>query len=730
MNAVDFDHFPSRLHAVVWRNWNIVEAECIGRALGCDAQAINAIAASMGLPPARPIAADFKKQIYITIIRRNWHLLPIDQLLVLLDMRADEFEFSLKEDDFLFYKLGGFKPECPRIVYSPPDDASIARCNEIKRIVREHFGEAMDAPGEPRFQFIHDLSRAVHMPPQTRDNSDCALRVVYSYFGVFGDPLSDETPDPYPGGLLARLADKGANCIWLHVVLNQLAPGGADFPEFGGHSADRLANLRHLVERASQYGIQVYLYINEPRAMPPGFFEHRAEMAGVREGELVALCTSNKTVINWVRNALAYVFGHVAGLGGVFTITASENLTNCASHGNHQACPRCSLREYADIIADINLAIADGVSAGDPNAKVIVWDWGWHGHGDAPDIIAKLPKSAWLMSVSEWAKPIARGGVEAVVGEYSMSVVGPGPRATRHWALAQAAGLKTVAKAQLNNSWELSAVPWLPVCDLVAQHAANLAQADVDGIMLSWSLGGYPSPNFEIAQAFSENPHAEIEGVLNALAIRRYGAEASALVRKAWTAFSSALEQFPYDCNVLYYAPQQFGPANLLFAKPTGYSATMVCFPYDDLSGWRGGYPQDVFISQFEKVAEGWRDGLGWFEQAVGAANPENRDTALADMRIAKAAYLHFASVANQSRFIIGRDQLLAEDLPAVQRAHLQTEIRTVLDSEIGLAKELFEITQQDSRVGFEASNQYYYLPLDLVEKVINCEHTNQKLSR
>jgi len=29
----------------------------------------------------------------------------------------------------------------------------------------------------------------------------------------------------------------------------------------------------------------------------------------------------------------------------------------------------------------------------------------------------------------------------------------------------------------------------------------------------------------------------------------------------------------------------------------------------------------------------------------------------------------------------------------------------------------------QDSRIGFEASNQYFYLPLDLVEKVVNCQY-------
>lgn len=43
------------------------------------------------------------------------------------------------------------------------------------------------------------------------------------------------------------------------------------------------------------------------------------------------------------------------------------------------------------------------------------------------------------------------------------------------------------------------------------------------------------------------------------------------------------------------------------------------------------------------------------------------------------------------------------------------------LESEIALARELFTLTQQDARIGFEPSCQYFYLPLDLVEKVVNC---------
>ena len=125
-------------------------------------------------------------------------------------------------------------------------------------------------------------------------------------------------------------------------------------------------------------------------------------MAGVREGDFTAMCTSSPAVRQWLSDALAHVFREVPDLAGVFTITASEGLTNCASHGNWKSCPHCQNRSDADIIAEVNATIEQGVHRGNPKANVLVWDWGWRDHGDAPDIIARLPKSAWLMSVSEW----------------------------------------------------------------------------------------------------------------------------------------------------------------------------------------------------------------------------------------------------------------------------------------------------------------------------------------
>lgn len=246
--AIVFDHFPNRMFAFVWRNWNLVQPERMAKTIQCDVKDIFAIAASMGLPAASPVSEAFKKHSYITVLRRNWHLLPYDKLLTLLDMSSQSLEFALKEDDFLFHKFGNLKPACLPLAYSHPGEKAWARAREIK----------------------------------------------------------------------------------------------------------------------------------------------------------------------------------------------------------------------------------------------------------------------------------------------------------------------------------LSAVPWIPALDLVTEHAANLAKVDTDGFMLSWTLGGYPSPNLEVVQRFNDNPDADPDAVLQAVAVGRYGEKAAPFVRSAWTSFSSAFEEFPYDIRTLYSGPQQYGPANLCMQNQQG----------------------------------------------------------------------------------------------------------------------------------------------------------------
>lgn len=134
-----------------------------------------------------------------------------------------------------------------------------------------------------------------------------------------------------------------------------------------------------------------------------------------------------------------------------------------------------------------------GMRRGDPKAEAIIYKWAWPTE-EEEEIISRLPvESCRLLAVSENAMKICRGGVEVKEFDYSISIVGPGEDAKRAWGFAKKRGIPAVAKVQAANSWEMSSFPYVPAMDLVAQHASNLANEGVSGVMLSWSLGGYPS---------------------------------------------------------------------------------------------------------------------------------------------------------------------------------------------------------------------------------------------
>ena len=572
------------------------------------------------------------------------------------------------------------------------------------------------------FAFVSELSKK---RPNSRDTSQqkksiFSPRFCYSYFALYGDPLLEKESDPYPEHFLARLADAGVNGVWLQAVLYKLSPFPWD-TKLSARYEERLKNLRTLVARARRHGIGVYLYLNEPRAMPLSFFETRPELKGVVEGDHATICTSVPEVQKYLGDAVASICRAVPDLAGFFTISASENLTNCWSHHGGGSCPRCQKRAPGEVIAELHTVLQDGIRKSGSGAQLIAWDWGW-ADGWVEEIINRLPAEVALMSVSEWSIPIERGGIKNVVGEYSISTIGPGPRATKHWGLARKRGLKTLAKIQAGNTWELSATPYIPAVENVARQAANLRGAHVDGLMLGWTLGGYPSPNLEVVSEIGQSADITPLQAMENVARRRFGSELAPAVVKAWREFSVAFSEFPYGGGI-YTAPLQAGPSNLLWEKPTGYAATMVGFPYDDLDGWRANYPVEIFAAQFEKIADGFDAAIAELRKLSpinSTRSSAQRRNFEEELSVAEAAAIHFRSAANQSRFVHAR-RALSGAKDAQESGPLLKTLEKTLKSEIELAKKLYDIQSRDSRIGFEASNQYYYVPIDLAEKVLNC---------
>lgn len=642
---LDAAWFPSRMHTFVWRNWALVPLKRMARVVGAKTGDLEAIERSLGLESPRGLTAAQWRRAHLTIIRRNWHLLPYEQLLTLLGWTAEQMAYTLREDDFFFQKLGSLKPKALPLRRTAPTAAETARAGEIAKLVRETSPNGALEGRQPLFTFIDTLKAPLAQGSKPASPDDRApLRMGYSYFALCSDPLLDPTLDPYPDGLLTRLAAVNENAVWLHVELSQLAPVPWSQDK---HIKRRLGALRELVTRAAKHGIKIFLYFNEPRSLPTSspVFKQHPDWRGVEEKNFNAICTSAPEVRTAIRDGIASICRAVPKLGGFFTITASENLTNCWSHGQGAKCPRCQNREPAEVIAEVSATIDEGIRTAGGKQRYIAWDWGWKDEW-ALDVIERLPTSVELQSVSEWSLPIERGGVKSAVGEYSLSAIGPGPRAQRHWEAAKQRGLRISAKIQCGNTWEFSAVPYLPVLENITRHATALRNLGVKDIMLGWTLGCHPSPNIE---AFSE---INSGGTLETLAEKRHGKTHATAAATFWRECSAAFREFPYHIGVVYQAPLQMGPANPLWPAPTGYKACMVGIPYDDLKSWRSIYPPDIFAAQLEKVVAGFEAAIAKLRAAIAESPPALTEEIL----FAEAAAIHFASVANQARAVVARD--------------------------------------------------------------------------
>ena len=701
--AVECRHFPTTWQAVLWRNWGMVPLERIAKALRTTRENLLRAGAMMGLSLDESQCDKWLTRGYLTIIRQNWHLLSYDQILTLLDWTAEKLDFILREDDFFWIKLGCLKPTVEEPFYKELTTEQIQATEEL-RCIRDEVWAKQPSAEEPPFGFLQSISAHGRKPA----NDAKELRMLYSYSALYGDPLIDAKLDPFPDNMLDVYAANGINALWMQAVLYSLVPWFGETPYSDGWQT-RLENLRNLSKRMAARGIKLMLYLNEPRAMPAAFFENHPEWKGIHASfaDLSTLCTSNPEVLKMLEDGVKRLFTEVPDLGGLFCITMSENLTNCwakSSIAHPPACPRCAPRGPAAVIADVIGAFARGAWAAKPDAEIIAWSWAWASPWNK-DLIGMLPKGVKLQCVSETLTPTNVGGYAGVVQDYSISKPGPGPTAKELWKTAREADVETVAKVQLNCTWELSAVPYIPVPGLVEEHLSNLRKEGVKNFMLSWTLGGYPGGNIRLLSKSKEE-----------LAKEDFGDAAAPLVLKAYEKFDESFRHFPFNSTAtIYNAPQNYGPHALLYDKPTGYRATMIGYPYDDLTSWRGNfYPEDVFENEFKILSEGWKEGLEYLEQAAPKAiDKMNMDDLLS---VAKASYCHFRSTYLQICFVRRRN---AGDKAAM---------KAIVTEEMALAEELLAVMRADSRIGFEASNHYYYTRNSLMEKVFNCRRLLKEL--
>lgn len=702
-------NFPTDWQAVLFRNYGQLPLQNIAKVIDISLQSLEREADNLGLSKIGK-SDKWQEKGYISLIKNNWHLLPYEQIIDLLDMSLEQLAFILKEDDFLDAKLGDFKPHCEKVCYRELNADEVLQTKEIKKIVEKYQSYAI----EP-FSF---KTNAATQPTERLAQSKFD-RIIYSYLAVFGDVFITDTAESYPDWLLEEYQKKNINGLWMQGILYQLSRYDFDEKLSQGYEIRR-KNLNSLIERCKKYGIKIYLYFNEPRAMPSSFFEGREHLKGHNFNNLYSLCTSNKEVKDYLYTATKELLNECSGLGGLITITMSENLTHCYSRSFDAVttCPRCSAKKPYELAAEVNNIFAKAARDSKSRAKIISNLWCWDSftswsYEDTKKGIDALDKDISVMLISENSMEISKADTKSIVIDYSISNVGPSERSKNLLQYAKSRGHKIFAKVQINNSWECSAVPFIPVFDLIKEHIDNLKKVNIDGLMLSWTLGGYPSLSLDFLDKALDNSFDE-----KLWYDEKFG-DASAVIKNAVTLFSKAFENYPFDLEFLYKGPVNLGSANLWYVEPTGQDSTMVGFPYDDLTGWKGVFSKENLIKLLEKLSSGWKEGLDLLDGLnEDLKSNENVDEIIT---MAQVCYCHFYSSYLNSRFIMERD--------TVNSASARQTLIELIDKEKLNVMRLYNAQSKDARIGFEASNHYYYNQNLLLEKIINLNAAKRSLS-
>lgn len=288
--------------------------------------------------------------------------------------------------------------------------------------------------------------------------------------------------------------------------------------------------------------------------------------------------------------------------------------------------------------------------------------------------------------------------VKSRIIDYSISNPGPSEITKKTLEKAKETGHKIYAKIQTNNRWECSAVPYLPVFDLLYEHLKNLIEIGVQDYMLTWMLGGYPSPMLSMAAEYAQIKEAfNIESWYQ----KEYGTECQT-VHKAVMCFCEGFKEYPFSINTLYFSPKTLGCANLWSFEDSEKQSTMVCYAYDDYENWIKPYPLNIYLSQYEKLLAAWGKGYELIEKVK---NKKIKELSL----FAKTAYAHFKSDYLQTKFSYLKRNIVVNAV----------EIKKTIEEEKKNTMCLLSLLYQNACIGFETSNHYFYTDRNLIEKLL-----------
>jgi hypothetical protein len=514
------------------------------------------------------------------------------------------------------------------------------------------------------------------------------------------------------------------------------------FPSEDGYPDRALPAIQDLCRRAENFGIQVYLYFNEPMGVPeddPFFRDHPQAMGSrVRHyQEVRCLCTSDPEVLAYLEEGMTYLFSHVPELTGSILISASEYPSHCWCHVRPNAegglekfvedgmlCERCVDRDPRDIVAEVLSTLHRGMKRAKPDAELIAWNWSWNMYepDPQPELLSKLPDDVIVMGDFERGMPTRALDMEYRNEEYSLKLIGPSERFEGVLHHQRQNGMPTYAKLQMGTTHENGTVPYLPVLQSLGKKHRVLAELGVTGMMTCWNFGNMVCIATEAANAFCWTPQDDpVEAVLTRVASRHVGKAVAPVLVGAWqTMFEGLVEAFPGTNPLTYYSPMTRGPA-----FPWTFDRVNEIFPpswltvpdarADDMKNWLSVFGPHGVRRCMKRLDECWSKAISNLESALGSARGSGQIALRLEIGVAKMCVIQFRSTEGIIDFLTARDGFLDSDDDRVKSECLDRLERAVR-RERQNALDALPLVDADPRLGFHAEGHTYLFNRELIE--------------
>lgn len=495
-------------------------------------------------------------------------------------------------------------------------------------------------------------------------------------------------------------------------------------------SDDRVKEVRSLIARAGDVGLDVYVYPHIENTMHPedtGAFEYYESTYG----KIMELLPGIKGMI-LVGESCEFPSKDERTTGKFWYKSMDESKPSPGWF------PCYDYPQFVSLLKDV-------IHSHDENAELVFWtyNWGYEDEDLRKELIMNMPKDVTVMATFEMFEKIKISeSINEFTTDYTLWQIGPGKYYKAEAEVAKERNLKMYCMANTaGNTWDIGGVPFLPAPYRWMERwkAVNNTQDEMklDGIREAHSYGFWPSFITEIAKFAYMQPETDMEKLLDSIIIRDFGRENLEKVKKAFEYFSEAMAHC-VSTNEDQWGPARVGSSYPLFFKRwelipncpvTGKSVNFIGFP---LYFYNLDYKDRLFYEteEYLKMDELLNRGCTLLEEVIENISENKKSDALFTLQVAKYIRNNARTIHRVKRWHYLKGQLGVfvdtdakwpggrknmEDakkavkplIPVENKVPVILELMDILNAEIDNAEETIHLVRENSRLGFE--NEFGY---------------------